>query len=575
LTAANHQAVAALCRRLDGLPLALELAAARSKVLAPQEILAFLQRSDGEHGAMLDLLTSRTRDLPDRQRTLRSAIAWSYALLEPVERRVLRTLAVFAGGCTLAAATAVCCTLQTITPHAVLEVLASLVEKNLLLMQEGDDGPATGTRYTMLQTIREFVLAELAAAGEEEEARVAHARDLLAQATAAARQLATLPQLDADFDNIRAALTWLTQQVETAGEVGSPHELLALQLAGALRPFWLRREHDREGRRWCERLLAAHSRRPVDEQPADPVYLAALAQVYGASGDMAWLHTDHDAAVICHRHCLDLSRRCDDQAGAAFALNNLGVQATDVGDIAEALALLTEGLHLAQQIDNGPITVAALSNLALLYLNSGDLAAAQQYGDAALAAAVVLDDDYQLAIVLLNLGDALRLQGGTVRAVALLERCIALAARTGMQMVEAVALPVLAKIEVQSRDWQTAAAHLYHALRLAQQLHRPNVVAECLEVLAALAVQTAAPLTAARLYGAAQQVRATYGHPRAAVDDPDYAHQVDQLRTMLAPVVLAQQWAGGLALTLEAACAYALDAIGTMPAPGGRTSDHD
>ena len=202
--------------------------------------------------------------------------------------------------------------------------------------------------------------------------------------------------------------------------------------------------------------------------------------------------------------------------------------------------------------------MAALSNLTLLYLNQGDLALALGYGEEALRVAVKLDDDYQLAIVLLNVGDILRLQGEDDRALAMLEQCILLAQRSGILMVWAVALPVIAKIKVRRGQYVAAAADLHRALTLAQQLHRPNVVAESLEVLAALAVEVGAPLAGARFCGAAEQVRATHGHPRATADEPVYTHYLARLRADLPPAVLASQWAAGRVHTLEDAGAQAI-----------------
>jgi predicted ATPase len=234
LTSANAPAVAELCVRLDGLPLAIELAAARAKLMPPQTVLE--QMSGARHLSPLQLLTGVARDLPARQRTLRSTIEWSYGLLDPAERRLFWWMAVFAGGCTLDAAEVVC-KLAVDPPEAVLDRLASLMDNSLLRQVEGPD---EGPRLAMLETIREYALERLSESGEEDFARRTHAAYYLALADAAAPGLKgadqerRLNQLEIDHDNLRAALGWSPER----GEVET-----ALYLCAALWWFWFVRGH--------------------------------------------------------------------------------------------------------------------------------------------------------------------------------------------------------------------------------------------------------------------------------------------------------------------------------------------
>jgi predicted ATPase/serine/threonine protein kinase len=239
LTERNAPAVAEICMRLDGLPLAIELAAPRVKLLSPQSILKRLQNR-------LKLLTGGARDLPARQRTMRAAISWSYELLEEDERKLLNRLSVFAGGCTLDAAEKVCAANRDLQID-MLDRIAALVDKSLLIQQEQGDGE---TRFRMLEVVRAYALEELEATGEAEMMRKLHAGYYLALAEEAERALlgeraAWLNRLEAEHDNLLAALYWSTRHdTETA-----------LRLTASLQEFWLIRGHLTEGRKWSETVL--------------------------------------------------------------------------------------------------------------------------------------------------------------------------------------------------------------------------------------------------------------------------------------------------------------------------------
>jgi predicted ATPase len=355
LTPENAEAVLEIVRRLDGLPLALELAAARTKILSPPALLARLENR-------LQVLTGGPRDLPARLQTMRDAIAWSHDLLPPEEQLLFRQLSVFVGGFTLDAAdwvtgdgsqvTVGSDALQSPTPIThhpspiTLDAIAALVDRSLLI-QIGSEGGATEAldepRFAMLETIREFGIEQLSGRPEEEATRRAHARFYLELAARATPGLLGpepaqwLDTLEREHGNLGAALSWSVERPEERETF--------LRLATALWWFWRLRGHLREGRDWLERAVAL-STPPVNGEPsvAPPLRAAAL----DGAGDIAWSLGDYERAASLHQESLTISRALADKAGMARALFGLGDVGRRLGDpaagdhFAEALALFTE-----------------------------------------------------------------------------------------------------------------------------------------------------------------------------------------------------------------------------------------
>ena len=321
VTADNTPAVMELCRRLDGLPLAIELAAARVGLLPPEAMLARL-------GNSLALLTDGARDLPDRQRTLRTTLDWSYDLLDVEERSLFARLAVFVGGWTLDAAEAVC---DIGDGAEVLRHLSALVDKSLVQQATAHDEP----RFTMLETVREYALEQLEVRGEGERFRRRHAGFFLRLAEEEERasrgplQRAWLDRLEAEHDNLRAALEWsLTSRNDTE---------LGLQLTGALSHFWYVREHHNESRAWLERALQIGGGS------------AARARVLVSAGRLAWFQGEFARVNSLVEESLTLYRQLGDDAGAAFAQLVLGRTAVSQGDLLRGETLLKESLGLFRQ----------------------------------------------------------------------------------------------------------------------------------------------------------------------------------------------------------------------------------
>ncbi len=301
LTDDNAATVATLCARLDGLPLAIELAAARSRALPPERLLAGLEDR-------FALLAAGYRDLPLRQRTMRDAIAWSHDLLDPPERTLFRRLAAFVGGCDVEAAAAVCSAAGDLQVE-VREGLTSLAQQSLLRRENGEREP----RFGMLETIREFGAEQLATSGEEGAIRRTHAMHFLALAEEAESgltgpaQATSLDRLEREHENLRAALAWAIGAQEATGEI-------ALRLIAALWRFWWIRGYLGEGRAWVERALARHEAAPV----------AVRAKALAAAAEVAEAQGDHDQATAWFEAALSLGQAIGDQAGVAQCLNGLG-----------------------------------------------------------------------------------------------------------------------------------------------------------------------------------------------------------------------------------------------------------
>jgi predicted ATPase/DNA-binding CsgD family transcriptional regulator len=490
LTPGNVVIVAEICRRLDGLPLAIELAAVHGKVLPPPALLTRLERR-------LPLLVGGSRDAPARQQTMRDTIAWSYDLLSSEERTLLRRMAVFAGGCTLEAADLVSgASLDT------FHLVASLVDRSLLWrMDDGTGEP----RFRMLETIREFAWEQLAANGEEEETRRRHARWCLALAQHFNIRYRTsddvrlrLDRLEAERDNLRAALAWLLDN----GEIET-----ALRLGAELERLWLNRGPASEGRVWLERALAA----PAGHSTS-PAIRGLAAQ---AASILAWMEGDFDEAAALAGAGLALAREGGAEVDCVWALNLLGMAATSLGHYDEAAAHLDAALALYRKLGAGRGVSVILTNRAVV----ADPAHARGYLDEALARCRQSGAQaIQLVIVLNELGRLACLEGNVVEA--------------GQRFGESLRL-----------CWSTM--DLWS-------------LPKALEGLACLAVSTAQPARAVRLVAAAAALRERTGAPVMVADRSYFEQSVHRARQHLAPAIFTAAWDEGRALPLADVVAEAL-----------------
>jgi non-specific serine/threonine protein kinase len=442
LTDANAPAVAEICRRLDGLPLAIELAAARLRLFSPEAMLARLDRR-------LPLLTGGPRDLPARQRTLRDTIAWSYHLLDAPEQRLFGRLGVFVGGFTLEAAEAVGGLGRDPAPD-LLDGLESLVASNVLQRIEGAGEP----RFGMLETIREFALERLAESGEEADLRRLHATFFLRLAEEAAPRLMTgeqavwLERLDREHENLRAALAW-SQQGGEGGHADPESPTLGLRLAGALGWFWSRRGYADEARRWLEAALPR-------AELAGPT--AARARALHALWGMALIQGDYGAVQAHAEEGLRIARSLGDRRLVGLSLLHLGVATRHHrGDAEAARALLLESLAVLRDVGETWGAAYALRDLGVAAWLQGELEAALAYFEDGLALFRSTGERWGLTTTLGHLGTARLRAGDPDRATRLLREALRVARDMGDDWTGAAAVVRLAQVAASIGDHRRAA----------------------------------------------------------------------------------------------------------------------
>lgn len=575
LDAANAAAVAAICRRVDGLPLALELAAARLVVLSPTLLLQRLS-------ARLPVLIGGPRDLPERQQTLRATLAWSYDLLGGAEQVLFRQLSVFAGGWSLDGLAA--CSDPSSDQ---LDLLSALVEKNLIQRVFDRAGEL---RFEMLETIREYGQDRLEASGEASEAILAHARYCVALAERAEPELTAagqsrwLARLDAEHDNMRAALA----AASDAGE-----GILALRLAAALWRYWYMRGYQSEGRRWLDLLFERVSR--CDAAPPDAVQarmLHGMAALAWSQGDYVCAEAAASRSLALHRATgnregmmfaarilgltaqergdrvqarmyfeEDLSGRrdLDDQAGIATGLHNLATLAADAGEYSQAAALYQESLAIKRAIGDRIGQAQTLNNLADVAIREGRYAHARTLGEESLTLYRELGVVTDVAGVLRNLGLAAQHAGDPERALQLHQESLTIAHEQGSGSDIAYALCNLADLRYAGGE-PAEAEHFYQeSVALARDLGNKCVPVFALEGLAMLAWDAGRYERATRLHGAAAALRTATASQLEPAASMVQERLLASLRDALGPATFAMVWQAGQAMAFEEAIGYALD----------------
>jgi predicted ATPase/class 3 adenylate cyclase len=533
VTSDNAPEVAEICVRLDGLPLAIELAAARIKLLSPRAILDRL-------GDRLKLLTGGARNLPERQRTLRGAIEWSYDLLDAAERTLFTRAAVFSGGFTLEAMETVCDAGEEL-PLDIFEGASSLLDKSLLRQEEGtEDEP----RFVMLETIHEYARERLEQSGEAEGMRRLHAEYFLALAERGESELrgeeeATwLERLEAEHDNMREALSWAL-----AGEEAG----LGLRLAGALWLFWWIRGYYHEGRRWLEEALAKDTRAS-----------AARAKALEAVGWLADDQGDIDRAVAAAEEGLGLSAGAESSIDAAPFLRILGSAAGIRGDHERAEQLYEESLALSQRAGNTRGVALSLLQVANVTSERGDYEGAKGLYEEGLALSRKLEDTALLTSYLISLGYEYLLQGDPERGAALNEEAAALLRERGHKGKLQYALDNLGWAALLRGDYERAHSLHRESLELSRELGDKLIVAESLEGLACSAARGDEG-RAARLSGAAGALREAVGYHQAPRERALREPFLGAARSRLGEARWEAALAEGRAMTFDDAVAYALE----------------
>jgi predicted ATPase/class 3 adenylate cyclase len=504
LTNENAPTIAEIVCRLDGLPLAIELAAARVKLLSPEALLDRLERR-------LSTLTGGARDLPARQRTLRDTIDWSHELLPPPEKTLFRRLSVFVGGWTLEAAEAMGAVDAGETVDS-FQALATLVDQSLVEEWPTPDALADEPRYGMLETIREFATEQLAASGEIVQAERAFEAFLTDRVEVAEAGLSGpeqpewLERLEAEHDNLRAALGRILDRGEGA---------VALQLAPRLWRFWWLRGYLGEGRSWLERALAATSSADASLRARAEFGLGKLCSDIG----------DYTAADKHFRACIALQRELGDMLGEAEGLRGLAVVALNLRNYGEAQSLGEEALRISREHGDVQVIGRTLHDLGLIAREQGNYERARQLFEESLAGWRKLNDLFWIATVSLGLGITHVLNGNPEDALSPLEEARALYERLGDRYGVAVAATELGHLARTSGDSSQAIALFGEALRYFSEIGAAEAVVYCLECLGAAAAERDDATLALRLFGAAAAARVSLHLPPAGERDAQLVNE--------------------------------------------------
>jgi predicted ATPase/DNA-binding XRE family transcriptional regulator len=559
----NGRAIAEICARLDGLPLAIELAAARSKLFDPLSILRRLDRR-------LPLLSGGPRDRAPRQQSLRGAVAWSYDLLNDTEKRLFRRLSVFVGGCTPAAFEMVAGEggggvqdgLSESGFYAPEEELESLANKSLTQRQElyGE------LRFTMLETLREYALERLVESGEEADTRRKHAMYFLALAEEAEPNLKGrdqklwLDRLDREHDNLRAALAWalacaegeqaqLMAAVDSSGADagGVDAGQFALRLGAYLWRFWVMRDYLVEGRAWLSRALVAAPAHTVDR-----------ARAANGAANLISGHGDYAEALLYGNESLSLYRELGDKKGVAIALNNLGLLYWHQSDYVAARAAFEESRDINQEMGDRWGVGAALANLGILASDQGDNIAGRAYHEQSAEVFRELGDKTNLALVLNNLAVTVLAAGDLATAEAIWEECLGVYRELNNKGSVGLVLANLALVARDRHEFDKGLALSAESLAITMEVSDKRLVVHTLVRLGGMAAIQEQYEKAATLFGACKSLLAELNGQFPLPLQADYDLHLASTRSKLDEARFAECWAVGQAMTMEEAVKYAL-----------------
>ena len=532
ITPENTAAVQEICSRVDGLPLAIELAAARTKVLSPVAILDRLQRP-------LQLLTGGPLDLPERQQTLHNAIDWSHSLLNDAEQNLFRRLSVFVGGCTLEAAEAVCNTRQDLAID-LFEGLSSLVDKSLI--QRVDQAQAE-SRFAMLETIREFALDRLTESGEEPVTRRAHAAYCLVLAEEGNPELGPtdrarwLTNCDAEIDNLRAALDWLFEPLDLDW---------ALRLSVALFRFWDMREHLSEGRIRLETVLRLAGAERTQDRARVSQFAGALAAAQG----------DYLVAEHFLKQGLILYEELDHAPGIAASLNALAIAARDRADYASAQSYFERSLACWRLLSDRVAIARCLHNLANVVKVRGDYPRARRALGEAAEIFEAVGDRSGAAWSINQQGDIARAAGDIVAARALYWRALAAFREAGDPWGSARSLTDLGYIDLEQANHSSGRAAFRDAMEIFAGLGHRRGIARTLEGCACLALAEGNAPRALTLAAAARQLRRLIGAHLSKTEQSSLDRMLAPAWRLLSDSEGKVAWEKGSAMNLENATLY-------------------
>ena len=568
ITDANASCIAAICTRLDGLPLAIELAAARTNLLPPHALLARLEHR-------LHLLTSGARDVPARQRTLRNTLEWSYTLLDAAEQRLFRRLSVFVGGCTLDALEAIYTTLGDDSGQ-ILDGVASLIDNSLLQQteQEGEE-----PRLVMLETIREYGLEALATTGEMEVTLQAHAIYYLQLAEQGGPNLIGVEQqrwrnrLEREYANLQAALHWSIERKEAE---------LTLRLSDALWWFWLTHNHLSEGRQWLEKALSGGEGR-VTSVRADVLNVLGLlllkqgdyeqaerrcaesVALYRELGDtvgIAWpLHhlalvaldqSEYTRAHSLFEECLTRFSEAGDKIGRAYSLCHLALLYNEQGEYEKACSFAEDGLKLFRGLEHGHgISEALFCLVKVLIVSQSGKAVVHRLLEECLALARETGDESRMADALHVAARGALSQGAVATARSFIEESLAFSKAKGYRAGIIGSLAVFGQVTAAQGDYAQARAFYEESLTLAREMGFKRLIPANLEGLAAVFAAQGEPMRATRLLGAAEALREAMGMPLPPIENPGYKRSVAAARIQLGGQIFTASWAEGRTMIPE------------------------
>jgi predicted ATPase/DNA-binding winged helix-turn-helix (wHTH) protein len=534
LTDENAAIVAEICSRVDGLPLAIELAAARVKMLPLSGILARLE-------SRLQLLTAGARDLPERQQTLRNTIDWSYGLLNEAEQKLLRRLSVFWGGCTLEGAEAVCNTKEDLGVE-IFELMSSLIDKSLIQQRQQND---LEPRFRMLETIREYSLERLQQSGEEAATKRAHAAYCLVLAEEGNPELseperdAWLTRCDIEHDDFRAALDFLFQ----SGDLD-----WGFRLSTALFRFWDMREHSAEGRARLEQILELAGSKYTRERAKSCLFLGAFTTAQG----------DYKAAAHFSELGRSLFEELNDQWGIALSWNALAIGARDQGDYVTAQTNFEKSLTFFRKMSDRVATARCLHNIGNVSKIRGNYARARMALTEAMQIFEELGDSTGAAWALNQQADVAREQGDLPGARALYERALFAFRSAGARWGQARSLADLGIIACELGEHSSAFANFRESLEIFSTLEHRRGVARVLEGLACYALATDDSRRAIRLVAAASHLRKMVSAPLTPAEQSKLDQKMLSAWEKLGELDGKNAWTEGYAMTLENAIHHAL-----------------
>ncbi len=547
LADADRACVAHICRLVEGMPLAIELAAAWVRLLSCGEIA-------GELAQGLALLKTTSRDIPERHRSLHAVLDHAWALLGTDEQRILRRLAIFRGGLERDAAAQVV--------GAALAQLGALLDKSLL---RSNTHVPQQRRYDLHELVRQYAFEQLAAAGEMEETRTRHLHYFLTLAEQAAQHFTGaeegrwIVRLEAEHGNLRAALDWALQDgaADAAGRI-----------CGAIWRFWHTRGYVTEGRQWIARVLQlAHAGEPAaagqgtqyDGNSAHRMDPTVRAQVLKGAGVLAWAQSDYAEARRAFETSLALYRELGDSDGIAAISSNLGVLAMYQGEYEQASELLQTSLALRREHGDRWGTAACLQNLGAMAGKKGDLPLAQTYYEEGLVLFRELGHERAIATILTNLSDVAEVQGHVERARRFSTESLAMRRKLGDTAGIATALTRLASLALRRNDLAQAQTYYTESLTLFQTLGNKEYIAICLEGFAAVAAARAQWERAACLWSTGHALRSAINVPLPPSMRAEYEPRFSTIRAECGTEAFAECWAEGQAMSVEQAIGYALN----------------